>query len=57
MGVMTEKDYVNAALNNLKNWDFDVKAAYPMEKEEAQAVIKVLEMHKAQQMMKELKTC
>lgn len=57
MGVMTEKDYVIAALNNLKEWDFDVKAAYPMQKEEAQAVIKVLEMHKAKEMMKELHKC
>lgn len=55
--MLNEKDYVIAALNNLKNWDFDVKAAYPMEREEAQAVIKVLEMHKAKEMMKELHKC
>lgn len=55
MGVMTNKDYEIAVLNNLKDWDFEVNPQYPLEKKEAEAIIRIMEMHKAQQMMEELK--
>lgn len=55
MGVMTDKDYEVAALNNLKDWDFETNPQYPLEKKEAEAIIRIMEMHKAQQMMKELR--
>ena len=57
MGVMTDKDYEVAVLNNLKEWDFEVNPQYPLEKKEAEAVIRILELHKAQQMMNELRRC
>ena len=55
MGVMTDKDYEVAVLNNLKDWEWDINSQYPLEKKEAEAIIRVMEMHKAQQMMKELR--
>lgn len=55
MGVMTNKDYEIAVFNNLKDWDFEVNPQYPLEKKEAEAIIKIMEIHKAQQMMKELR--
>ena len=55
MGVMTNKDYEIAVLNNLKEWDFDVNPQYPLEKKEAEAIIRIMEMQKAKQMMEELR--
>ena len=52
---MTNKDYEIAVLNNLKDWDFEVNPQYPLEKKEAEAIIRILEIQKAKQMMEELK--
>lgn len=53
--MLTMEENEIAALNNLNNWDWDVNGSYPMPKEEAEAVIKVLELRKAQKAMNELR--
>ena len=55
MGMLSQKDLENAILTNLKEWPWDIKPSYPMEKEEAEAMINLLEKNKAQQMMNELR--
>lgn len=57
MGVMTNKDYEIAVLNNLKDWDFEVNPQYPLEKKEAEAVVGIIERYfkfrETQQLIKE----
>ena len=49
--MLTNEENEIAALNNLKGWDWELYPAYPMPKGEAEAIIKILEVRKAQRMM------
>ena len=53
--MLTIEENEIAALNNLENWDWDLYPAYPMPKSEAEAVLKVLQLRKAQKMMDSLR--
>lgn len=52
--MLSQEDYITAAINNIGQWEWDIKSAYPMEKNEALAVLRVLEMYKTQKLIKEL---